>query len=69
MARSDAPLRLLDVNVLIALSLPNHVHHGLVSRALCRSTYAPALISVWHCFFLLVPARSQMAGGRSFRRF
>ena len=32
MARSDAPLRLLDVNVLIALSLPNHVHHGLVSR-------------------------------------
>ena len=32
MARSEAPLRLLDVNVLIALSLPNHVHHGLVSR-------------------------------------
>ena len=32
MVRSDAPLRLLDVNVLIALSLPNHVHHGLVSR-------------------------------------
>ena len=32
MARSDAPLRLLDVNTLIALSLPNHVHHGLVSR-------------------------------------
>ena len=30
--RAERPLRLLDVNVLVALSLPNHAHHETVTR-------------------------------------